>query len=112
MRLAMSYRFVKTLHLSAVSSYLGSSINRFRADNILSRNLKSLVPYQVTLQKSKVFRVPVECRELHVLSGSAWLTVDGEDIILTSGEIASLASTKGLAILSVLGNRSLTLEVL
>lgn len=113
MRLAMSYRLVKTFHLLAVSSYLGSSFNRFRAsNNLLNRNLKSLVPYQVTLQTSKVFRVPLECKELHILSGSAWLTVDGEDIILTSGETASLASPHSLAILSVLGNRPLTLEVL
>jgi hypothetical protein len=113
MRLAMSYRLVKTFHLLAVSSYFDFFINGFKSsNNLLNKNLKSLVPYQVTLQNGKVFRVPVECREIHLLSGVAWLTVDGEDIILRSGETASLASNRGLAILSALGNMPITLEVL
>ena len=112
MRLTMSYRLVKDFHLSALSSYLGSSIESFKGSNLLfNRKLKSLVPYQVILQKGKVFRVPFRCRELHLLSGVAWLTVNGEDIILKSGETVSLPSNKGLAIISVLGNMPLTLEV-
>jgi hypothetical protein len=113
MRLAMNYRLVKTFHLSVLASYLGSSIKQFRASShLFNRKLKSLVPYQVNLQKGKEFRVPLECRELHLLSGVAWLTVNGEDIILKSGETVLLQSNKGLAILSVLGNMPLTLEVL
>ncbi len=113
MRLAMSYKLMKTFQLWAVSSYLGSFITRFRGSpNLLNRDVKSLVQYKVTLQEGNVLRVPLECREVHILSGVAWITVNGEDIILLSGETASLAPTKGSAVLSVLGNKPLTLEFL
>lgn len=113
MRLAMNYRLVKTFCLSVLSSYLGSSIKQFRSSShLFNRNLKSLAPAQVILPKGKEFRVPLEYRELHLLSGVAWLTVNGEDIILQSGETVSLPSNRGLAILSVLGNKPLTLEVI
>ncbi|HEY9831432.1 MAG TPA: hypothetical protein V6D26_12690 [Stenomitos sp.] len=58
-----------------------------------------------------MFRVPSVCQQLHVLSGSAWLTVAGEDIILTAGEKASLDSNQGCAILSVLGEVPLILDI-
>ncbi|HAA30497.1 MAG TPA: hypothetical protein DCE56_25930 [Cyanobacteria bacterium UBA8553] len=109
----MSSRLVKSFHLSALSSYLVSALQSFKADNpLFNRKLKSLVPAQVILEKGKVFRVPFRCRELHLLSGMAWLTVNGEDIILKSGETVSLPSNKGWSILSVLGNMPVTLEVL
>jgi hypothetical protein len=45
------------------------------------------------------------------LSGIAWITVAGKDIILNTGEKISLESKKDSAILSVLGNEPLNLEV-
>jgi hypothetical protein len=112
MRLGMSNRLAKTFHLPTISSYLDSRSNLFIAFAKLSKPYqKSLVPHHFTLKKGELFRVPSGSKELHVLSGKAWITVAGEDIILNSGEKASLASNQGFAILSALGNMPLILEV-
>lgn len=112
MRSTMSNSSTKTLQLSTLSNSLGSSSNRFKAfTNMFKGSLNPLIPYHFTLEKGEVFRVPVACRELRVLSGVAWITVAGQDIILTSGETASLGSNKGSAILSALGKVPLSLEV-
>ncbi len=112
MRLGMSNGFAKTFHLSAILSYLGSRSNRFTTSiNLFQSNIQSLIPKQLTLEKSQVFRVPSACRELHVLSGIAWMTLAGEDLILKAGEKAFFTSDKGSAILSTLGNVPLILEI-
>lgn len=113
MRLAMSNKFAKSFYQSPISSFLVAYSNKFSAfTNLFKSDLKSLIPYQVTLEKDQVFRVPSAYRELRILSGIAWITGDGEDIILTSGQKASLTSSKGGTVLSALGNVPLTLEVL
>jgi hypothetical protein len=113
MGLGMSNRLVKTFHLPTISSSLDLHSNRFRAFTKESKpHQKSLVAHQFTLKKGELFRVPSGSKELHVLSGKAWITVAGEDIILNDGEKASLASNQGFAILSALGNMPLILEVL
>lgn len=112
MCLGMSNRLAKTFRLPTISSSLDSHSNQFRAFKKESRpHQKSLVPHHFTLKKGELFRVPSGSKELHVLSGKAWITVAGEDIILNSGEKASLASNKGFAILSALGSMPLILEV-
>ncbi|NEQ21839.1 MAG: DUF2917 domain-containing protein [Microcoleus sp. SIO2G3] len=75
-------------------------------------NLELLVPCQFTLEESEVFRIPSACKELQVMSGTAWITVAGRDIVLTSGEKVTLETKKDRAILSALGNKSVSLEVL
>lgn len=113
MRLDMSNTIAKTFTLSRILISLGFCSNQFQNfTNLFQGNLKSLVPVQFILEKGKVFRVPSACQQLHVLSGIAWLTVAGEDIILTAGEKVSLDSNQGFAILSVLGEVPLILEVL
>jgi hypothetical protein len=113
MRSAMSNRAAKSFNLLTPSTDLGYCSNQLRAfTNLFKGKLTSIAPYHLTMEKGEVFRVPSGCQELHVLSGIAWITDAGEDIILTSGEKASLASNKGLAILSALGNVPLILEVL
>jgi hypothetical protein len=113
MRLVMSNTLVKTFSLSTLLSYLGSGSNRFGVlTNLFKSNLELLVPCQFTLEKSEVFRIPSACKELHVLAGNAWITVAGRDIVLTSGETVSLETKKDRAILSALGNKSVSLEVI
>jgi hypothetical protein len=46
------------------------------------------------------------------VSGIAWITVAGKDMILRPGEKASLSSNQDSAVISPLGNVPLTLEVL
>jgi hypothetical protein len=77
-----------------------------------SKPNKAVVPCRFTLKTGEVFRIPSTCQEVRVLSGSAWITVACQDIILTTGEKALLPSNQGLAILSALGKHSLTIEIL
>ena len=107
MRFDISNALAKILYLSSVSSSVNSHSDRFRT----LTNLKSTVR-RLTIYKGEVFRLPSVCREIHVLSGVAWITVAGEDIILTSEKKASLASKKDSAIISALGNMPLLLKVL
>lgn len=113
MRLAMSNVVMKTFHLGTPSNSLSYCSNKFRGfSKLFERNLKTLVPDRFTLEKGEAFRVPSGCRELHVLSGVAWITIAGEDIIVKSGEKTSLVSEREFAVLSPLGNVPLVLEIL
>lgn len=112
MRLEMSNTITKNFPFSRLLSYLGYCSNRLRNfNNSFEGNLKSLVTAQFTLTKNEVFRIPSACQKVHVLSGMAWLTVAGEDIILTAGEKVSLGSYQDIAILSALGEVPLLLEI-
>lgn len=73
---------------------------------------KFTVPYRLTLYPGKVFRLPQTGHSVRVLSGIAWLTVAGEDIILASNEAASLLPHQETAVISALSNKPLLLEVL
>lgn len=61
------------------------------------------------LYEHEVFRIPSAYREVQVLSGVAWITVAGEDIILSYKEKASLALNKDEAIVSSLSDIPLIL---
>ncbi len=112
MRLATSNVLAKFFHQVTTSSLVGHSSNRFRIfTNLFKGNLKSAIRYRFTIHTGEIFRFPSECRELHVLSGIAWIAVAGEDIILPSERTVSLASNKD-AVISPLGNAPLILEVL
>lgn len=112
MRMAMSNTLAKTRSQSTQSNSLVSYSKPCLLSNLFKTNLKALVPYRLTLKTGDVFRVPSACREIHVLSGIAWITVAGKDIVLNSGEKISLESKNDLAILSVLGKEPLILDVL
>lgn len=114
MRLAMSNRFVRFFHVSSiVPSFLGAYSNKFSLfATPFKSHFKSISPYQFTLEKGEVFRVPSAGKELGVLSGMAWVTHEGKDIILKSGERASLISNKDCTLVSALGKVPLSLEVM
>lgn len=113
MRLAMSNSLSKTFPLSTLSNYLGSRADKFGIfTNLLKGNLKPLTPAHFTLEQGEVFRMPTGYQELYVLSGTAWISVNGQDIILLSGDKVSLETNKGSALISALGESSLSLEVL
>jgi hypothetical protein len=110
----MSNRFVRIFHVSSiVPSFLGAYSNKFSLFAIpFQGQLKSIIPHQFIFDKGEVFRVPSACKELYVLSGRAWVTHDGKDIILNSGERASLISNKDCTLVSALGKVPLSLEVM
>ncbi|MCK6629838.1 MAG: DUF2917 domain-containing protein [Anaerolineae bacterium] len=67
---------------------------------------------RLMLRHDEVFRLPAISRAVQVVSGLAWLTVDGEDIFLGNGQRLWLVSAKGTALVSALGQTPLILEVL
>lgn len=57
-----------------------------------------------------VYRLPEEVAELYVRSGQAWVTVPGEDIILSTGEFALFFPGEDDILLSPLGHKPLIVE--
>jgi hypothetical protein len=113
MRVAMGNTSAKTLNQATLSTSLSSYLNRFNTlTNLFQGDLKALASGQFTLEKGEVFRVPSVGQELHVLSGIAWVSVAGQDIIVRSGEKTLLDSNQHSAVISPLGNLPLTVEVL
>ncbi|MCB0169752.1 MAG: ParB N-terminal domain-containing protein [Anaerolineae bacterium] len=66
---------------------------------------------RLILYKNEVCRIPQAYSEVKVVSGNAWLTMDGRDMFLVRGERASLASHRDTALISALGKTPLVLEV-
>lgn len=62
--------------------------------------------------KGDVYRLPEEVAELYVLSGKAWVTVPGEDIVLSTGEFAMFFPGEHDALVSSLGEKPLVVEEL
>ncbi len=66
---------------------------------------------RIILMKNEVYRVPQTHREVQVLSGTAWITLDKKDIILHSSEQASLPFSKNPVLISALNNMPLIMAV-
>jgi hypothetical protein len=66
---------------------------------------------RIILMKDEVYRLPQTHREVQVLSGIAWITLDQQDIILQSSEKTSLPSSKNAVVISALNNVPLILAV-
>ncbi|HEY9671068.1 MAG TPA: DUF2917 domain-containing protein, partial [Waterburya sp.] len=111
-RLAKTNALAKTFYLSTILYDLGSYFSQFLAFNKLFHEPKSLIQTQLTLKKNEVIRVPLAAQKVQVLSGTAWITVAGEDILLQAGEKAALPSQRNFAVLSALGDVPLIVDVL
>ena len=68
-------------------------------------------PDRIILMENEVYRLPQTHREIQVLSGIAWITLDQQDIILQSPEKASLPPSKNFAVISALNNMPLIMAV-
>ena len=66
---------------------------------------------RIILMKNEVYRLPQTHREIQVLSGIAWITLDKQDIILRSLEKVSLSPSKDFAVISALNNMPLIVAV-
>ena len=65
---------------------------------------------RLVLYKDEVLRLPEDCKEIRVLAGNAWLTVNGKDITLTQGERESITPHKGMVLVSTLRDIPLVFE--
>ena len=70
-----------------------------------------LVTRCVTLRKGEVFRLPSSCRAVWVVSGRAWLTHAGNDIVLDQGERATFARHNDPVVITSTGKMPLILEI-
>ena len=65
---------------------------------------------RLILYKDEVCRLPTTFKEIRVLSGLAWLTINGKDIMLGQGQKIALSSKEGFALVSAMCNTPLVLE--
>lgn len=66
---------------------------------------------RLILRHNEVLRLPPAGQELQVIWGVAWITVNGRDIFLASGERLRLPTRGDTALVSALGRQSVILEV-
>jgi hypothetical protein len=66
---------------------------------------------RLVIYSGEVFRLPAECRGLRVVSGKAWVTFDGRDIVMNRGERTVLGEHGHPALVSALGRKPVILEV-
>lgn len=66
---------------------------------------------RVILYKGEVYRLSPTYQGLRVIAGHAWVTLAGNDIMLTSGEEKSLSTHQETALISTLQNTPLIFEV-
>ncbi len=78
---------------------------------MLQKHSELAAPDRIILMKNEVYRLPQTHREVQVLSGIAWITLDKQDIILNSPEKILLPSSKNTAVISALNNVPLILAV-
>ncbi|HLP89526.1 MAG TPA: hypothetical protein VK184_13160 [Nostocaceae cyanobacterium] len=64
-----------------------------------------------TLQHNQSLRLPQQLHELQILSGSAWLTIAGQDIILNSQQVLSIPKSKYGAVISAISEEPLIFEL-
>ena len=113
MRLAKTNALAKTFYLSTILYDFSSYLSQFIPfTKLVQEPINSLIPAQLTLKKNEVLRIPFAVQKIQVLSGTAWISAAGEDIILQSGEKAVLPSQEDCAVLSALGDVPLIIDVL
>lgn len=104
MRSATSNAFTKLFPLSTLLNlvvyYFGKITNN-----------SQIMPHCFTLGNGEVFRIPHIYQEFRVLSGIAWLTIGGRDLILHSGGKIVFESKQDVAIVSPLGKMRVIVEV-
>jgi mannose-6-phosphate isomerase class I len=67
----------------------------------------------IKLENNQVFKLPQAYREVQVLSGTAWITIDQKDLILKCGEKAAIPATHhNFAVISGLTKNPLIFKVL
>lgn len=63
------------------------------------------------LYSGELLRIPRDRQHLHVLSGTAWISVAGKDMVASPGNGAKLVRTQYPALVSALGGQPLLFEI-
>jgi hypothetical protein len=70
------------------------------------------VPLRIVLLPGEALRLPAEARpSVCVLSGTAWVTTRGKDIILTDGQCLSVEEQAERPVISGVGSKAVMFEV-
>jgi hypothetical protein len=82
------------------------------------RGADAAATLRIVLLPGETLRIPRPRANVHVLSGTAWLTTEGKDIILCSGQCLSCseqcqdsATAKEPPVISGLGSKAVVFEV-
>jgi len=68
--------------------------------------------FRIVLLPGELFRIPVRNQELRILSGSAWVSLDGTDYEVNGGENLPLRGARHSALISDAKELPLVFEIL
>lgn len=105
MRSATSNVLTRLIFLTTLLNWLGNYSHK-------TKNNFQIMPRRFILGNGEVFRINHFYSEFQVLSGVAWVTIEGKDLILHSGEKLKFESKQTVALISALGKQQLIVEVL
>ena len=67
---------------------------------------------RVTVTEDQAYTLPHDTRYIRVLMGGAWISIMGEDLVLTEGEALKLRPDHQGVVVTAIGHRPLRLEML
>lgn len=105
MRSATSNVLTRFIYLATLLNWLGFYSSKVKSNF-------QIMPRRFILENGEVFRINHFYSEFQVLSGVAWVTIEGKDLILHCGEKLKFESKQAVAIISALGKKQLIVEVL
>jgi hypothetical protein len=70
---------------------------------------KEPVPLRIVLVQGEALSVPRSLHTVRVLSGKAWITVNGRDVVLCAGERTDLGRSRN--VISAVGNQALLFQL-
>lgn len=84
----------------------------FRHFTVAGRVAGALAPFlRLLVYPGEVYRLPEAGQCMRIVSGRAWLTAQGRDMILEAEQRACLAPAAEAALVSALGGAPVVLEV-
>jgi len=79
------------------------------ARSVPSRESRRVLRF--ALDHGELLRIPRDRLHLHVLSGTAWISAAGRDVVVPLGSCSKLDQTRDPVLVSGLGGRALMVEV-
>ena len=77
----------------------------------VARGVPADAPLRIVLLPGEALRIPRARPTIRVLSGTAWLTSEGKDIILCRGQCLAVATTNEAPVISGIGSEAVLFEV-
>jgi hypothetical protein len=77
----------------------------------VARGAPAAAPLRLVLLPGEALRIPRAHSTVRVLSGTAWLTSEGKDIILCNGQCLPVATLREPPVISGVGSAAVLFEV-